>query len=318
MLEAGFWHPVAASAAVGAAPVAARLLERDLVLWRAPGAGVQAWVDRCPHRGTRLTLGRVVGERLECAYHGWQFAAGGACAAVPALPGFAPGPAHAAQAFEASEAHGMVWVRLAASVARLPEIPGVPSRRVVSGPHDVATSAPRVVENFLDMSHFPFVHEGLLGDRGHAEVPHYEVTVAPDGRPVAPAYRAWQPRGSAGAGGGAWVDYRYEVLGPYAAVLFKRADSGAAPQEAYALWICPVAPEASRVWFTHFTGDERAAEAELRAFQDAIFVQDRPVIEAQQPRRLPLAGGEAHSAADRLAVAYRRYLRDLGVTFGTC
>jgi phenylpropionate dioxygenase-like ring-hydroxylating dioxygenase large terminal subunit len=318
VLEGGFWHPVAASAAVGAAPVAARLLERDLVLWRAPGAGVQAWVDRCPHRGTRLTLGRVVGERLECAYHGWQFAAGGACAAVPALPGFAPGPAHAAQAFEASETHGMVWVRLAASAARLPEIPGVPSRQVVSGPHDVATSAPRVVENFLDMSHFPFVHEGLLGDRGHVEVPHYEVTVASDGRPIAPAYRAWQPRGRAGAGGGAWVDYRYEVLGPYAAVLFKRADSGAAPQEAYALWICPVAPEASRVWFTHFTGDERAAEAELRAFQDAIFVQDRPVIEAQQPRRLPLAGGEAHSAADRLAVAYRRYLRDLGVTFGTC
>jgi phenylpropionate dioxygenase-like ring-hydroxylating dioxygenase large terminal subunit len=174
-----------------------------------------------------------------------------------------------------------------------------------------------VVENFLDMSHFPFVHEGLLGDRGHAEVPHYEVTSVA-GRPVAPTYRAWQPQGRAGAGGGAWVDYRYEVLGPYSAVLFKRADAGEAPQEAYALWICPVGPESSRVWFTHFTGDERTPEVELRAFQDAIFVQDRPVIESQQPRRLPLVGGEAHSAADRLAVAYRRYLRELGVTFGTC
>jgi phenylpropionate dioxygenase-like ring-hydroxylating dioxygenase large terminal subunit len=317
MLEAGLWHPVAPSGAVGPQPVAARLLERDLVVWRALGAGVQAWADRCPHRGTRLTLGRVVGERLECAYHGWQFAAGGACAAVPALPGFAPGAVHAAKAFEASEAHGMIWVRLEGSSALLPEISGTPPRQIVSGPHDVATSAPRVVENFLDMSHFPFVHARLLGDRGHAEVPHYEVTVSPDGRPIAPAYRAWQPRGRAGADGGAWVDYRYEVLGPYGAVLFKRAE-GAAPQEAYALWICPVAPEASRVWFTHFTGDERTPEAALRAFQDEIFVQDRPVIEAQQPRRLPLAGGEAHSAADRLAVAYRRYLRDLGVTFGTC
>jgi phenylpropionate dioxygenase-like ring-hydroxylating dioxygenase large terminal subunit len=114
------------------------------------------------------------------------------------------------------------------------------------------------------------------------------------------------------------VDYRYEVLGPYSAVLFKRADAGGAPQEAYALWICPVASEASRVWFTHFTGDERTPEAELRAFQDAIFVQDRPIVESQRPRLLPLAGGEAHSAADRLAVAYRRYLRELGVTFGTC
>jgi phenylpropionate dioxygenase-like ring-hydroxylating dioxygenase large terminal subunit len=315
VLEAGLWHPVAASAGVGAAPVAARLLERELVLWRAPGTGVQAWADRCPHRGTRLTLGRVIGERLECAYHGWQFAAGGACAAVPALPGFAPGPAHAAQPFESAEAYGMVWVRLEQSTARLPTISAAPRRQVVSGPHDVATSAPRVVENFLDMSHFPFVHEGVLGDRGHVDVPHYEVTVT-DGRPVAPAYRAWQPLGRAGAEGGAWVDYRYEVLGPYAAVLFKQADSGGAPQEVYALWICPVAPDASRVWFTHFTTDEDTPEAELRAFQDAIFVQDRPVIESQTPRRLPLAGGEAHSAADRLALAYRRYLRELGVTFG--
>ena len=137
---------------------------------------MQALADRCPHRGTRLSIGRVADGRLECAYHGWQFGAGGACRAVPALPGFTPGPAHAAQAYEANEAHGLVWVRLEKSDARLPEIAGAPRRRIVSGPHEVATSAPRVVENFLDMSHFPFVHEGLLGDRGHAEVPHYEVT----------------------------------------------------------------------------------------------------------------------------------------------
>jgi phenylpropionate dioxygenase-like ring-hydroxylating dioxygenase large terminal subunit len=317
VIESGLWHPVAASAAVTVAPIAARLLERDLVLWREPGGGVQAWADRCPHRGTRLSLGRIVEGRLECAYHGWQFGAGGICRAVPALPGFAPGAPHAAHAFEAAEAHGMVWVRLAPSAAALPQIAGAPRRQVVSGPHDVATSAPRVVENFLDMSHFPFVHEGLLGDRRHVEVPRYEVTSV-EGRPVAPAYRAWQPQGRAGAAGGAWVDYRYEVLGPYGAVLYKRADAGGAPQEVYALSICPVAPEASRVWFTHFTGDERTPDAELRAFQDAIFVQDRPVIESQQPRRLPLAGGEAHSAADRLAVAYRRYLRELGVSFGVC
>jgi len=318
VVEAGLWHPVAASAEVGAAPVAARLLERELVLWRSPSAGVQAWADRCPHRGTRLSLGRIVGGRLECGYHGWQFDAGGACGAIPALPDFAPAPAHGATAYEAAETHGIVWAKLERSGARLPEIDGAPARRIVSGPHDVATSAPRVVENFLDMSHFPFVHEGLLGDRGHAEVPHYDVTVAQDGRPIAPAYRAWQPQGRAGGAGGAWVDYRYEVLGPYSAVLFKQADAGAAPLEVYALWVCPTAPEASRVWFTHFTGDDRTPEAELRAFQDAIFTQDRPVIESEQPRRLPLSGGEAHSAADRLAVAYRRYLRELGIAFGVC
>ena len=85
MLEAGLWHPVAASATVAAGPVAARLLERDLVLWRGPDGVIEAWADRCPHRGTRLSLGRIVEGRLECAYHGWRFDGSGRCRVVPGL-----------------------------------------------------------------------------------------------------------------------------------------------------------------------------------------------------------------------------------------
>jgi phenylpropionate dioxygenase-like ring-hydroxylating dioxygenase large terminal subunit len=188
---------------------------------------------------------------------------------------------------------------------------------VLTGPYDVATSAPRVVENFLDMSHFAFVHEGSLGNRARTDVPHYEVERAASGAPVVPHYRAWQPQGSAGSAGGAWVDYRYEVLGPYSAVLSKQAqDSG--PREAFALWVCPVDPESSRVWFTQFTTDTGTADEALRAFQHGIFMQDRPIIESQAPRRLPVSGGEAHCAADRASAAYRAYLRDLGITFGVC
>ena len=52
-------------------------------------------------------------------------------------------------------------------------------------------------------------------------------------------------------------------------------------------------------------------------FQDTIFGQDRPVLESQRPKRLPLApDAEVHSAADRISSAYRRYLRDSGITFG--
>ncbi|MCP5870855.1 Rieske (2Fe-2S) protein, partial [Klebsiella pneumoniae] len=54
------WHPVAASAglAIGTMqPV--RLLEQELVIWRSSDGAVQAWDDRCPHRGARLSLGWV-------------------------------------------------------------------------------------------------------------------------------------------------------------------------------------------------------------------------------------------------------------------
>ncbi len=198
-----------------------------------------------------------------------------------------------------------------------PLLADLPARRLLCGPYDVATSAPRVVENFLDTAHFGLVHEGRLGDRGHLEVPNYDVVDDAHGRPGVPHYRAWQPQGSAAASAAGWVDYRYQVLSPYGAVLAKRGE-GEAPQEAYALWVAPTEPEACRVWFTIFTADETRDDATLVGFQDTIFRQDRPVLESQRPRRLPLAGGERHCAADRLSTAYRRWLQREGITFGVC
>jgi phenylpropionate dioxygenase-like ring-hydroxylating dioxygenase large terminal subunit len=323
MTEATLWHPVASLEEVGGAPLAVRLLEREIVLWRDDTNEVHAWADRCPHRGTRLSIGCVIGGRLECAYHGWQFDARGQCVAIPALPDFVPPATHATSRYSVRIAFGLVWVRLQDSGESVPVIDGVPERRVMCGPFDVATSAPRVVENFLDTAHFGYVHEGWLGDRGHTGVPHYDVAVGPGDAPMVPHYRAWQPKGAATAEGGAWVDYRYQVLGPYNAVLVKQADIGEgatpAPREAYALWVCPVAQEQCRVWFTQFTSDTATPDETLRAFQTTIFTQDRPIIESQRPRRLPLEqGAELHCAADRLSVAYRRYLRNRAITFGVC
>src|ERR1700704_6933341 len=59
-IEETLWHPVAALDELGAALLAVRLLERDVLLWRDGANDVHAWADRCPHRGTRLSLGRIV------------------------------------------------------------------------------------------------------------------------------------------------------------------------------------------------------------------------------------------------------------------
>ncbi|KNZ34594.1 MAG: (2Fe-2S)-binding protein [Methylibium sp. NZG] len=336
MPERSLWHPVAAQAELGADPLALTLLDQPLVLWQDASGNARAFADRCPHRGTPLSMGRVHNGRLECAYHGWQFGADGRCVHIPAVPAFAPSSTHAACAYEVRGAHGLWWVRLASGADEgPPALAELPPRWVVCGPYDVATSAPRVVENFLDTSHFGFVHEGWLGDRAHTAVPSYEVAAGPGGAPCVPHYRAWQPQANAQAREGAWVDYRYEVLSPYGALLTKHVagDAGGVPsgteaggesgdvtaaQEAYALWVCPVGAEASRVWFTLFTRDGSSSDASLRAFQHTIFTQDQPVLESQRPRRLPLSGGEAHSAADRLSAAYRRYLVAQRITFGVC
>src|SRR5688572_15938744 len=105
MTETRHWHPVAAAEAVADAPFPARLLGQDLVLWRDAAGAVHAWPDRCPHRGARLSLGRIEDGHLECPYHGWQFEASGRCIHVPALPGFVPPATHCVKSHATRIAH---------------------------------------------------------------------------------------------------------------------------------------------------------------------------------------------------------------------
>jgi phenylpropionate dioxygenase-like ring-hydroxylating dioxygenase large terminal subunit len=59
-------------------------------------------------------------------------------------------------------------------------------------------------------------------------------------------------------------------------------------------------------------------QGDMIAFQDKIFAQDRPIVESQRPELLPLdLQAELHLRSDRTAIAYRRWLRDLGVRTGT-
>ena len=147
-----------------------------------------------------------------------------------------------------------------------------------------------------------------------------------DGRPVVERYRAWQPRATASADAGGWVTYRYEVLSPYAALLTKQADDaaggiGAGVQDSYTIWACPTTDETCRLWFAQYTTDTVSSDESLRAFQTTIFSQDQPVLESQRPRRLPVSEGaprEVATAADRLSMAYRRYLREQGLRIGVC
>ena len=323
MIERQHWHPVAAVDSVAAQPLAARLLGEDLVLWRDAGGVVHAWPDRCPHRGAKLSLGRVEGARLECPYHGWQFEGSGRCVRVPALPAFTPPATHCVATHSAREAFGLVWVRLGQDGPELPPFPAEGDarlRKLNCGPYPVETSAPRLVENFLDMAHFAFVHEGWLGDRGASAIDDYRVEETPDGL-RATQCKAWQPQSNLHSTAPAQVEYTYEVTAPYTAVLTKipEAQTVAVPdwRESIALFLCPLDDERSLAWFRLAVADFESPDEKLRAFQDTIFRQDQPVLESQSPRRLPLdLRAELHSPADRASSAYRRYLSRLGITFG--
>jgi phenylpropionate dioxygenase-like ring-hydroxylating dioxygenase large terminal subunit len=329
MIERTLWHPVALSADLSAAlagrPLAVWLLEEDLVLWRDDAGVVHAWADQCPHRGAKLSLGRVEAGRLECPYHGWQFAASGQCVHVPALPSFVPPASHCVRSFGVRESCGLVWVQLVPGTTALPTFAAehdTQLRKLNCGPYDVATSAPRIVENFLDMAHFGFVHEGWLGMREATAIDDYRVESTPTGL-LATQCRAWQPQSSVHATAPAQVEYTYEVTAPYAAVLTKLPDAAAVAmrgfRESIALFICPLSEESSRVWFRLAMADFDSPDHKLADFQISIFMQDKPVLESQSPRRLPLdPRAELHTAADKASSAYRRFLKNSAITFGVC
>lgn len=106
------WYPVAASADLPPRHVfQGRLLGRELALWRADDGGVNAWENRCLHRGVRLSIGVNDGIELVCRYHGWRYAnRSAACTYIPAHPADAPARTIRNTVYPVREHGGFVWV----------------------------------------------------------------------------------------------------------------------------------------------------------------------------------------------------------------
>ncbi len=93
--------------------VQTQLLGQELVLWRDVCGGINAWENRCPHRGVRLSIGFHTGMELRCQYHGWRFASGtGQCTAIPAHPTQKPAGTITARTFRRTLLLGYFWVSL--------------------------------------------------------------------------------------------------------------------------------------------------------------------------------------------------------------
>ena len=108
------WFPVCRGGeAVARHVVHTALLGQELAVWRSDTGSVNAWENRCPHRGVRLSIGTNLGNVLKCRYHGWSFESGsGRCIERPAHPGQKPPELARARVFPCVEEYGYVWVRL--------------------------------------------------------------------------------------------------------------------------------------------------------------------------------------------------------------
>ncbi len=180
----------------------------------------------------------------------------------------------------------------------------------------IESSAPRAVENFLDMAHFPYVHTGLLGDEPHTEVPAYHVQEQ-SGELWATECRFFQPQAAAASTEAVMVDYIYRVPHPYCAMLYKSSPGDLTRLDAIGIFIHPVTETRINAHLFSSLLDDVSTMSELRRFQQSVLSQDKPILENQNPKRLPLdPRAETPIRADRAAIAYRRWLSQLGVTYG--
>ncbi|HZU14821.1 MAG TPA: aromatic ring-hydroxylating dioxygenase subunit alpha [Chloroflexota bacterium] len=309
------WHVVARSSAVADRPVGVDLLGERVVLWRS-GGEIRAARDLCIHRGTRLSIGRLDGDRLVCAYHGWEYDGEGRCVFIPAHPDRDPPAKARVEMYHAAECSGLIWVSLGPPVEDVPAVPELHDptfRKVLCGPFDVQAEAPRVIENFLDVTHFPYVHEGFLGDPHHASINDYTAARTPEGI-VTTEIEVWQPDPD-GTGVGRSVSYIYKVLRPLTAY-FSKTTGGAFSM---LFMVTPVARRHSQAWMFVFMDYGEMPDEEVESFQSTIFMQDLAILTNQHPEELPLnLADELSLRSDRTSIAYRQWLRELGMTFGTC
>jgi phenylpropionate dioxygenase-like ring-hydroxylating dioxygenase large terminal subunit len=217
--------------------------------------------------------------------------------------------------------YGFIWTSLGTPSAELFPIPeyAEPDRVNMScGSIGIHVSAPRAVENFLDMGHFPYVHTDILGAEPHTEVKEYDVEVSEERDEVlATRCRFFQPRAALSATDGMEVEYVYRVPHPYCSVLYKSSPEAPERRDVIAIFLQPVGEERCRAHLLQSMIDSTSTITELRRFQQTIFGQDKPILENQYPKRLPLdPRSETPIRADKSAIAYRRWLSQKGITYG--
>ncbi|CAN7695092.1 aromatic ring-hydroxylating dioxygenase subunit alpha [Rhizobium sp. LjRoot254] len=281
------WHPLGAVAEVPAGIVANTvLLGEDVSFAVGADGAVFAWRSRA---------GLRTGDRFE--------------------------PSAVDTALPAKSAYGYVWTSLGVPTEDLfpiPEYAESDRRKLNAATFGVNVSAPRAIENFLDMGHFPYVHTDILGVEPHTEVKEYDVEISV-GRDeiLATRCRFYQAMASVASGGGADVEYVYRVPHPFCSVLYKSSPLDETRMDVIAVFLQPLDEERIRAHMMLCVLDDTNADKIIKRFQQTIFGQDKPILENQFPKRLPLdPRAETPIRADKSAIAYRRWLSQKGLTYG--
>ncbi len=311
-------------------PVGLELLGEPVVLVRLNGQ-IAAFQDLCRHYQARLSQGEVVhrGETdcLVCPYHGWHYAPDGRVVAIPQL---AEGREISAEAripaYRVQQAHGLIWVCMEVQPRfPIPDFPELADPSFHAGPLRVyepwKASLPRIIMGALDDTHFPWVHQGLLGSRETPAPPDHKVWREEHVLKV--NYSIDQPRNLSTGGRSEMpsgevdrIHYENSVAMPGVIRLVKTGQDG----QVYAIWLaaCPNRYNQTTTFWRVVRNYDRdpARDVIYEEFEDRVRAQDQRVVETQRPWLLPPFWTRVEMPlrpADLPLIEYQKWLQELGV-----
>jgi phenylpropionate dioxygenase-like ring-hydroxylating dioxygenase large terminal subunit len=312
------WYAVLDSTQVSShKPLAVRRLGESLVVWRDKQGCVSVMVDRCPHRGSALSLGKVVSGHIQCPFHGFEFDHEGACQLIPANGRAARIPKTLqCQVYPSQEAHGFIWVWCGHPREEYPPLPWFPMGEKMQY-HTIwkawDADATRAIEGLLDVSHLPFIHRHTIG-RGNEtlvngpyttldeDTIHVWVTNQPDeGLPAAKPTQLPPPQGPPS------LEFKFPNLW--------RLNLG--PKTKILNVIAPVEEGKCVIYVRTYL--ETSLPAPLtrgiaqftNVFNRYILSEDYTVIRSQTPKVSDLAIGERFIPADRPIAIYLKHRQQL-------
>ena len=169
------WYVAATADEVGRSPLGRTVCGEHLVLYRRHDGSAVVLDDRCPHRGYPLSAGALVGDDIQCGYHGLRFDGCGTCVWAPGQERI---PSRAdIRSRPVIERGPWLWVWMgdpaAADPARLPAMPWLTDGgwATVHGVEPLPARASLLIDNLLDLSHETFLHAGYIGTPEVAATP---------------------------------------------------------------------------------------------------------------------------------------------------
>jgi phenylpropionate dioxygenase-like ring-hydroxylating dioxygenase large terminal subunit len=269
-----------------------------VVMFRGRDGSPAALIDRCPHRGVALSLGRLRNGIVECPFHGWQFDERGRNCHVPWNPDAKPDRLGAIP-LPVREAGGLIWLYTGRETDSEPQPGETLLRPDVTMCAQTAiwnTHWSRAMENMLDSPHLPFVHKATIGRflapflPGRMDVTWTETD-----------YGARIENEIEGRQGPARLDYRF----PNAMELFIDPPGRLLRMMAICLPIDDSHTRLTIITFRDFAR-LRLLDPIFRYNNRKIALEDQAILESSEPPEVPPASMEKSVRTDAPTLAFRK------------